>query len=117
MRPFAALVLIALGALGGAPSEIGGVSPIANPAFPSVPARAEPSKNRPFTASDLDGYFSSGRARESKVEFDRGHFALARTLLLNEATTLPVRYLRALSALRAEDYQAAALEMSALGAE
>ena len=117
MRPFAALVLIALGALNAAPSEIRGVSPIANPAFPSFPARPEPSKSRPFTASDLDGYFSSGRARESKVEFDRGNFALARTLLLNEGTALPVRYLRALSALRAEDYQAAALEMSALGAE
>src|SRR5215813_1404402 len=156
MRPFAPLVLIALGTLSAADSEtpsdagrtvpptvpkatpapriekvapeqrsaesapvseIEGLNAIANPAFPSIPVLAEPSKGRPFSASDLDSYFASGRARESKVEFDRGHFGVARTLLLNEGSELPVRYLRALSALRAEDYQPAALEMSALAAD
>ncbi len=95
-------------------SDMPGITAIKNPAFPLIPVLPEPSRGRPFSASDLDPYFSAGRAREAKLEFDKGHFAAARALLLREGQALPVRYLRALSALRAEAFSTAAQEMAAL---
>lgn len=94
--------------------DVPGITAIKNPAFPPIPVLSEPSRGRPFNGSDLEPYFSAGRAREAKLEFDKGRFGVARALLSTEGNALPVRYLRALSALRAEDLPAAALEMSAL---
>src|SRR5260370_12083646 len=95
-------------------SDMPGITAIKNPAFPLIPVLPEPSRGRPFNASDLDPYFSAGRAREAKLEFDKGHFEVPRTLLLPQGQALPVLYLRALSALRAEAFSAAAQEMAAL---
>ncbi|HME90996.1 MAG TPA: transglycosylase SLT domain-containing protein [Myxococcaceae bacterium] len=88
---------------------------VENPAFPvpQPPGPAVPLGRR-FDAGDLAPYFNSGTPAAAKAEFDRGRFARARQLLESEGDSLPIRYLRALSALRAEAYSPAAEEMSAL---
>ena len=91
---------------------------VSNPAFPLL----EPSANsiplgRRYDASDLAPYFLKGNTAEAKAQFDKGHFIAAWQLLADQGNSLPVRYLRALSALRSEQYKEAAEEMSALAGE
>ncbi len=94
---------------------------ILNPAFPAAQAPAlAPAvvdRGRRYDAADVAPYFATGKLAEARTEFERGRFARARTLLAGAGSAPPVRYLRALSALRAEDFQAAATEMTALAAD
>jgi soluble lytic murein transglycosylase len=88
-----------------------------NPAFPEPPApvaQPRPEPGRRFTEAELTPYFATGRLADAKAAFDRGHYARVRTLLSTEGSAPPVRYLRALAAVRAEDHAAAAEEMAAL---
>ncbi len=66
---------------------------------------------RSYAEADLSPYFASGPLAEAKAHFDRGRHARARAALRGEAR--PVRYLRALAALRA-DPAAAVEELTAL---
>ncbi len=92
-----------------------GFRDVENPAFPTARQLAEPVvPARSFDAADFAPYFGGGATGEAKTEFDRGRFARARQLLEDQGDSLPIRYLRALSALRAEAYIPAAEEMSAL---
>jgi soluble lytic murein transglycosylase len=92
---------------------------VSNPAFPVLdPSASSIPLGRRFDPSDLAPYFSKGKTAEAKAQFDQGHFSAARQLLADQGNSpLPVRYLRALSALRAELYEEAAEEMSALAGE
>ncbi len=94
---------------------------IFNPAFPlpvvPVPKKAvvvEPPRGKAYGLEDLAPYFAEGKKKEAKAAFDRGLYLKARELLEGEGSSLPVRYLRALSAVRAGDDVRAALEMGAL---
>jgi len=72
---------------------------------------------RRYDAKDLAPYFVTGKAAEAKLQFDQGHYAAARELLAEEGNGLPVRYLRAISALKAGLFEEAAAEMSVLAQE
>ncbi|WP_041792477.1 transglycosylase SLT domain-containing protein [Stigmatella aurantiaca] len=88
-----------------------------NPAFPLPwvePAKVRVDKGRAYRLEDLSPYFAEGRRKEAKEAFDRGLYVRARALLHLEGNALPVRYLRALSAVRAGDDARAAEEMTAL---
>ncbi|WP_225413496.1 transglycosylase SLT domain-containing protein [Stigmatella hybrida] len=88
-----------------------------NPAFPLPwvePAKVRVDKGRAYGLNDLSPYFAEGRLKEAKEAFDRGLYVRARALLHLEGNALPVRYLRALSAVRAGDNARAAEEMTAL---
>jgi soluble lytic murein transglycosylase len=89
---------------------------IRNPAFPlpELPVVEEQPRGRAYDAPDVAPYFAEGRLAEAKAAFDRGTYAEARVLLAEVNPSAPVRYLRALAALRSEAYAAAAEEMSAL---
>lgn len=111
-----ALAILAAAPESSAPSIEKGPpeAPLRNPAFPDeLPSEAIPS-GRAFTAADFAPYFTSGKAAEAKQEFDKGHFLRARSLLAREGDAPPVRYLRALSAFRGDDYTHAAQEMASL---
>jgi soluble lytic murein transglycosylase len=94
---------------------------VLNPAFPDPPppAPAQPKvfKGRGYTLDDLSPYFGQGRLLEAKQAFDKGLYVRARELLEKEGDSLPVRYLRALSAVRAGDDARAAEEMTALAGD
>ncbi|HXN41534.1 MAG TPA: tetratricopeptide repeat protein, partial [Myxococcaceae bacterium] len=91
---------------------------VGNPAFPVLDAPKSPVLlGRRYDGSDLAPYFSKGQAAQAKAEFDKGHFAAALKLLGDQGNSRPVRYLRALSALKAESWELAAGEMSALAKE
>jgi soluble lytic murein transglycosylase len=96
----------------------GGYLEIFNPAFPLPvvvePPRVEVPRGRAYTLEDLSPYFATGKKKEAKEAFDRGFYLKARTLLEGEGGSAPVRYLRALSAVRAGDDARAAQEMAAL---
>jgi soluble lytic murein transglycosylase len=88
---------------------------VKNPAFPLAPAvEASLPIGRRYDEADLAPYFSEGRPAEAKSEFDKGHFDVALNFLADQEATLPIRYLRSLSALRAELYERAADGFSAL---
>lgn len=90
---------------------------IANPAFPSrekIEAPEVVDLGRAFEPKDLAPYFATGKLADARAAFDKGHFAETRALLKDADDALPVRYLRALAAVRAEDWKSAAEEMSAL---
>lgn len=88
---------------------------VGNPAFPVLDAPQSPVLlGRRYDAADLAPYFSTGQQAQAKAEFDKGHFAAALKLLADQGNSRPVRYLRGLSALKAESYALAAAEMSAL---
>ncbi len=94
---------------------------IFNPAFPLpvVAARKEAPGSRcraarPTGWTTLAPYFAEGQKKEAKDAFDRGFYLKARELLQNEGDSVPVRYLRALSAVRAGDDVRAAEEMASL---
>ncbi len=87
---------------------------IPNPAFPL--RAVEPvaiHRGRMFVEADVALYFT-GELAEAKAAFDRGHYDKARRLLQGRGEAPPVRYLRALSALRAGDFAGAAKELREL---
>ncbi|WNG37480.1 transglycosylase SLT domain-containing protein [Archangium minus] len=94
---------------------------VLNPAFPDgpPPAPAQPKifKGRAYGLDDLAPYFGEGKLKEAKEAFDKGFYVRARELLEKEGDSLPVRYLRALSAVRAGDDKRAAEEMTALAGD
>jgi soluble lytic murein transglycosylase len=97
-----------------APVPVGYVQ-VFNPAFPGlVPPTPVVHRGRRYALEDLAPYFASGKKKDAKDAFDKGQYTKARTLLEGEGDSPPVRYLRALSAVRAGDDKAAAAEMSAL---
>ncbi|HEX8540037.1 MAG TPA: tetratricopeptide repeat protein, partial [Cystobacter sp.] len=91
---------------------------VLNPAFPDPPppAPVQPKifKGRAYGLDDLAPYFAQGKLLEAKQAFDKGFYVRARELLEKEGNSLPVRYLRALSAVRAGDDKRAAEEMTSL---
>ncbi len=90
---------------------------VRNPAFPDEappPAPAPVVRGRRYGVEDLSPYFAEGPLKEAKEAFDKGRYAQARTLLDGQGDALPVRYLRALSAVRAEEHALAAAEMASL---
>jgi soluble lytic murein transglycosylase len=94
---------------------------VLNPAFPDAPPPppAQPLlfKGRGYGLEDLSPYFAQGKLKEAKEAFDKGFYTRARELLAKEGDSLPVRYLRALSAVRAGDDARAAAEMTALAGD
>jgi len=90
------------------------VTEISNPAFPRAPQPVRKPRGRVLTEKDLAPYFSSGNLAAAKAEFDRGHYAKAYGLLAGAELTAPGRYLRAVSALRAEKFLIAAEELTDL---
>lgn len=96
----------------------GGYVEVLNPAFPGiVPPAPVVHRGRRYGLEDLTPYFNDGKAKDAKDAFDKGQYTKARTLLEGAGDSLPVRYLRALSAVRAGDDKAAATEMAALANE
>ncbi len=98
----------------------GGYVQIFNPAFP-LPEVEPPRKpvvevprGKAYVLEDLSPYFAEGKKKEAKAAFDRGFYLKARELLKDEGDSAPVRYLRALSAVRGGDDARAAQEMAAL---
>jgi soluble lytic murein transglycosylase len=98
---------------------------IFNPAFP-LPEVAAPRKDptpvvvqlgKAYGLEDLTPYFAEGKKKDARQAFDRGFYLKARELLEGEGDSVPVRYLRALSAVRAGDDTRAAVEMAALADE
>ncbi|MGE6761822.1 transglycosylase SLT domain-containing protein [Corallococcus interemptor] len=97
-----------------APLPVGYVQ-VFNPAFPGiVPPTPVVHRGRRYGLEDLTPYFADGKKRDAKDAFDKGQYPKARALLEGEGDSPPVRYLRALSAVRAGDDKAAATEMAAL---
>ncbi|MBU8897390.1 transglycosylase [Corallococcus sp. H22C18031201] len=100
-----------------APLPMGFVE-VLNPAFPGLaPPTPVVHRGRRYALEDLSPYFGTGKKKEARDAFDRGFYAKARALLEGEGNSVPVRYLRALSAVRAGDDKAAATEMTALAAD
>jgi soluble lytic murein transglycosylase len=95
---------------------------IFNPAFPLPLVKPEPPKKaevevprgKAYGLEELAPYFAEGKKKEAKAAFDRGFYLKARELLAQEGDSAPVRYLRALSAVRGGDEVRAAEEMAAL---
>ncbi len=90
-----------------------------NPAFPGEPPPAPPlapvaSPGRAYGLDELAPYFASGPLQQAKEAFDKGFYSRARELLAPSGDAPPVRYLRALSAVRGGDSARAAEEMRAL---
>ncbi|MET0405009.1 MAG: transglycosylase SLT domain-containing protein [Cystobacter sp.] len=93
-----------------------------NPAFPAAPPPAPPpapvaSPGRAYGLEDLSPYFSEGARQQAKEAFDKGFYSRARELLEKEGSSPPVRYLRALSAVRGGDNARAAEEMRVLATD
>ncbi len=89
---------------------------IRNPAFPDL-SRAPALVLDPGPKYDLDAvapYFARGVLAEAKAAFDKGWYAVVREKLKDAGDEAPVRYLRALAAVRADDHANAAKEMAAL---
>jgi soluble lytic murein transglycosylase len=95
---------------------------IFNPAFPLPvvvvePPRVEVPRGREYALDDLSPYFAEGKKKEAKEAFDRGFYLKARQLLEKEGSSEPVRYLRALAAVRAGADGYAAKEMAELAGD
>lgn len=91
---------------------------VANPAFPAPPAAPESKDRGPtLTRADLAPYFAEGRLAEAKAAFDAGKHSQARAILDEVAPTPPVRFLRALAALRVRDDAFAGPEFESLAAD
>lgn len=92
-----------------------GFAVVPNPAFPQVEAASKlVNRGRRFTGDDLQPYFKDGALAEAKRQFDLGSYARARALLEGQGDSHPVRYLRAMAALRDGDSAFAAAELSSL---
>lgn len=88
---------------------------VPNPAFPSPVVAAVPIDRGPkIERADLAPYFAAGRLGGAKWAFDEGRLDKARTLLETEGDAPPVRYLRALIAMRLSDFATAAAEFQSL---
>ncbi|MFO0596029.1 MAG: transglycosylase SLT domain-containing protein [Myxococcaceae bacterium] len=88
---------------------------VVNPAFPASPPEATPVDLGPtIDRADLAPYFSQGKLAEAKAAFDQGQYSKAVTLLDGQADTPPIRFLRALAAMRAADWAFASKEFEAL---
>ena len=86
-----------------------------NPAFPSPRVHAVPVDRGPkVERADLAPYFAEGNRALAKQAYDEGKWDRARALLDAEGDSAPVRYLRALAALRGNDAAFAAKELEAL---
>jgi len=89
---------------------------VSNPAFPEPQAPPPPApvnRGRRFTEADFLPHFT-GKLAEAKKELDLGHYARAHQLLLGQGDASPVRYLRAVAALRAGDAAYAGPELASL---
>jgi soluble lytic murein transglycosylase len=69
---------------------------------------------RKFELADLKSYFAEGVLAKAKDAYDGGRYRTARQLLETEPATPPVRYLRAMSALRMGQWATGAEELAAL---
>ncbi|QSQ26895.1 transglycosylase SLT domain-containing protein [Pyxidicoccus parkwayensis] len=88
---------------------------VLNPAFPNAaPPAPVVRRGRRYGLEELSPYFAEGKKKEARDAFDRGQYTRARELLKGEGDSAPVRYLRALSAVRAGDDETAAKEFAAL---
>jgi soluble lytic murein transglycosylase len=89
---------------------------VRNPAFPdlSVPAERPVELGPKYDLASFAPYFEEEPLAAAKAAFDKGAFSQARLLLADAGDALPVRYLRALAAVRAGDHQSAAPQMAAL---
>ncbi|WP_257454506.1 lytic transglycosylase domain-containing protein [Archangium lipolyticum] len=67
-----------------------------------------------FERADLTSYFAEGELAKAKDAFDRGRYRTARQILETQDATPPVRYLRAMSALRMGQWATAAEELASL---
>ncbi|MCP3167230.1 lytic transglycosylase domain-containing protein [Myxococcus qinghaiensis] len=88
---------------------------VLNPAFPNAaPPAPVVHRGRRYALEDLAPYFGEGKKKEARAAFDKGHYSRARELLKDEGDSPPVRYLRALAAVRSGDDETAAKELAAL---
>jgi soluble lytic murein transglycosylase len=88
---------------------------LVNPAFPAPPQEAPPIDRGPtFERADLAPYFADGKLAEAKALFDAGSFSKAVVALDGAPDTAPVRFLRALAAMRSGDWAFASKEFEAL---
>ncbi len=69
---------------------------------------------RKFERADLTSYFAEGELAKAKAAYDRGRYRVARQLLETQDATPPVRYLRAMSALRMGQWLTGAEELASL---
>ncbi|WP_158502029.1 transglycosylase SLT domain-containing protein [Vitiosangium sp. GDMCC 1.1324] len=69
---------------------------------------------RKFELSDIKSYFAEGELAKAKAAYDRGRYRTARQLLETQDATPPVRYLRAMSALRMGQWATATEELASL---
>ncbi|HEX8706311.1 MAG TPA: lytic transglycosylase, partial [Myxococcaceae bacterium] len=67
-----------------------------------------------FGPEQLTSYFAEGTLAKARAEYERGRYRRARALLDQEEQTLPVRFLKAQSALNLRDFATAADEFGAL---
>lgn len=79
----------------------------------SQPSNGE-AEEASFGLEQLAPYFAEGTLAQAKAEFGRWRYRKARALLDKEEQTLPVRFLKAQSALEMEDFATAADEFTAL---
>ncbi|GMU59963.1 MAG: hypothetical protein AMXMBFR34_17260 [Myxococcaceae bacterium] len=94
-----------------------GLLRVDNPAFP-VPRVVEAIDPGPtLSRADFAPYFGSGILAEAKAAFDAGRYSTARSLLAEAPGSQPVRFLRALSALRERDFAFAGAELEKLAAD
>ena len=94
---------------------------VLNPAFPGPP-KAEPprpvvSLGRAYGLEDLAPYFAEGALKQARDAFDKGLYTRTRELLADQGDSLPVRYLRAVSAVRLGNNALVAEEMRALAGD
>jgi soluble lytic murein transglycosylase len=88
---------------------------VANPAFPSPEVHEVPiDRGLALSRADLAPYFATGRLAEAHAAFVAQQWAKTRDLLSDAPDTAPVRFLRALAALRGSDNAFASKEFEAL---
>ncbi len=81
---------------------------------PAERSPVAPAPATPELTLETTSYFAEGAPAAAKRAFDRGEYSDARALLRGEPGTNPVRFLRALAALRAGDAADAAAELRTL---
>lgn len=92
-----------------------GFARLNNPAFPaSAPVAPVVEVGPRLERADLQPYFGEGKLAEAKTAFDAGKYSRARELLSSVPESTPVRFLRALAALRSMDVAFASKEFEAL---
>lgn len=101
------------------PTSVGSADDVLiSPAFPSPPPPPPaPSPALWLDAAAVAPYFSEPKLAQAKAAFDSGAYTKARALFALAAPSVPVRYLQALSALRADDWATAAAELEGLASE